>query len=205
LRIAVSGPAGAGKTSLVLQLADALSLPVIEEGFLDIVAAQEEYRRSGHVLGTPPSPEQRLALSRWMASYFDWCKKREAAYEKYPSYVADRWELDILGYWMQAFVQHDPWDETIRMRDIFLRRSLEIDLVVMLPMGNFDAGARNDVGLRRQTSRVRSLITQLSFAGLLAAVPDSVGRYSPSTVEPTEKRVADIVRMVQFGDYVNVK
>jgi GTPase SAR1 family protein len=194
LRIAVSGPAGAGKTTLVNALASELSLPVIEEGLLPLYSAQVAYKQASQAPGALPDVKKR-ALSDWMRSFFDWCGARELTYAQLTDFVADRWELDIFGYWLHAFVQSETYEDTSRLHDIFLRRSQEFDLFVMLPAGNFQVDEHNEAGLRRQTSYNRSVLTQSSFTGLLCQVPGSIARYVPLAVEPIETRVADIVRI----------
>ncbi len=196
LRIGVSGPAGAGKTTLVKALAADLSLPIIEEGLRALYDAQVAYHHASRTPGTPPEVQKR-ALANWMQTYFDWCDARQAAYAQHPDFVADRWELDLFGYWLHAFVQHNTFDDTRRLHEIFLQRSREFDLFVMLPVGDFEAEERNEVGLKRQTSYNRSVVTHSSFTGLLFQVPGSAPRYVPLAVEPVEKRVADIVEIAR--------
>ena len=196
LRIAVSGPAGAGKTTLVKALAAELSLPIIDEGLRALYDAQVALHQASRTPGTPPDV-QRRALTNWMKTYFDWCDVRGAAYSQHPDFVADRWELDLFSYWLHAFVQYNTYDDTRRLHEIFLERSREFDLFVMLPVGTFDVEEHNEVGLRRQTSHNRSVLTQSSFTGLLFQVPGSAPRYAPLLVESVERRLADIVEIAR--------
>ncbi len=194
LRIGISGPAGAGKTTLVRALASQLSLPIIDEDLVALYNAQGAFQQVVKDTAAPAAV-QRRALVDWMRTYFDWCDARDSAYAQHESFVADRWELDLFGYWLHAFVQYDTNEDTRRLHDIFLRRSREFNLLVMLPVGDFAVDAHNEVGLKRQTSRNRSLLTQTSFTGLLAQVPASIARYVPLEVKPVEDRVADIMKI----------
>lgn len=196
LRIAVSGPAGAGKTTLVKALAGELSLPILNEDLLGLYEAQVAFQRIAAAADTTIDL-QRSALETWKKSFFDWCDARELAYAQHPDFVADRWELDIFGYWLHAFVQIDTYEDTRRLQELFLRRGAQFNLLVMLPVGDFPVEARNEDGLKRQTSYNRSVLTQSSFTGLLSQVPGSMTTYAPLAVEPVEKRVADIVRLVE--------
>lgn len=197
MRIALSGPAGAGKTALANALSAELELPIVQEGLVPVYNARVAYTQMTKIGNATYSDVLRV-FDQWKASYFRWCEDRALIYARHNSgFIADRWELDALGLWLHAFVQHDTFDETNRLRDIFMNRARSMDLVVVLPVGNFPAGETNEDGLRRNSIHNRSLLTQFSFTGMLSLMPASVKRYAPLQVEPVEKRMADIVAMLR--------
>lgn len=196
LRIAVSGPAGAGKTTLVNALAAELSLVRLEEGMRDIYDKQTAFREARKATGTPPEVLER-AFAEWKRSYFDWCNARFAAYSRHADFVADRWELDMFGYWLLSLVQYHTDEDTLQLKRIYLEHSRQFDLFVMLPPGDFDIEERNEAGLKRQITYNRSVLTHSCFLGLLSQLPGSTPRYIPMQPESVEKRVADIVAIAK--------
>ena len=121
LRLALSGSAGTGKTSLGQALAEKLGLPFVDEGMRARIAR-----------GLDPS-----ALS--LSEYEDlieslWEEQRERLAACAEGFVADRSACDFAAFWLHYGSLHD------RLRtEAFMGRVLEAsaayDRVVLLPWG----------------------------------------------------------------------
>lgn len=120
-RIAVSGSAGTGKTSLGRHLARELGLPFVEEG----MRARLEAGLDLHELG----------LEGWAALIEELWEEHRAAQAAAPDgFVADRSSLDFAAFWLHydlCALPERSADFLARMR----AAAADYDLVVMLPWG----------------------------------------------------------------------
>lgn len=155
-KIALSGPAGSGKTTLAGALGKALSLPVLPEGVEDIYrkrAAFEYAQKTG-----APATQQWEAVWAWMDSHFEWCQVQAQRTADLPGFVADRWEMDIMSNWICAFAAYNANEKTQRLHQLCQDRCCNCGLAIALPVASFDIEARKDLRMKRH----RDMVLQLS-------------------------------------------
>jgi nicotinamide riboside kinase len=165
-RIAISGSAGVGKSTLARQLAATLGLPFFGEGM------REYLERTGedlHRLGEDGL--RRLVLQLW-----DERKEQEA--RATDGFVADRSSYDFVAFWLHyRFARED--DDTARL---LAEATLpgRYQTVYLLPWGAIPLVADGV----RSTDRFLQLHTQLVIEG-------SVRRYAARVVDITATSLAD--------------
>lgn len=120
-RIAISGSAGVGKSTLARRLADELGLPYIGEGMREYL---ERTGRSLHGMGM--AELRGLILDLW--------EERKAAEAAAPDgFVADRSAYDFGAYWLfYHLAAHDPATERFMAEALAPGR---YDRVFVLPWG----------------------------------------------------------------------
>ena len=165
-RIALSGPVGAGKSTLAQALSQRLALPLIPEGFAGVhaeVIRRARLRREPGVSEASLQAADRAA----MGAFIEWMRGRERAYAERDGFVADRWEVDLLDAWLKLFAHLSPDSQTTailrRMRVVAGR----LDLVVLLPPPAFEVERFNDAGLPRKPGFSLKLQAYAMTSGLL--------------------------------------
>ncbi len=145
MRIALSGSAGTGKTTLGKQLALDLGLPYVEEGMRTLL----ERGLDMHSLDI----EQQRQLIRDM-----W--ERQASQEDAASsgVVADRSSLDYAAFWMH-YSLHEDVDATEAFLGQMIEHATSYDLVVLLPWGV--------IPLEADGVRSTNRFVQLRYQGIL--------------------------------------
>ncbi len=167
MRIVISGPAGSGKTTLARALAAHTGLPLIDEGLSAIYQAKGAFRELAARPQTPPKLIEQ-ALLRWMSACFDWLDERDRQYRQAGSFIADRWEADLLGVWLRVFTRYRPDTATLRIHRMMLERAATLDLAIVLPWRDIAVEAVNEQGLRRQQSASLGLMAGSLLHGLIA-------------------------------------
>lgn len=160
-RIAISGSAGTGKSTLARRLAEERGLVYIGEGM------REYLERTGRTL-------HGIGMGELRGLIFDlWAERRAAEAEARAGFVADRSAYDYGAYWMYYHLaNHDP--ET----DAFMAEVLapgRYDRVYLLPWGR--------IPLVADGVRSPNPWTQLHLQLLLEGV---LKRHAPETVEVRE-------------------
>lgn len=163
-RIALSGSAGTGKTTLAKRLAHELKVPYIDEGMRRRLEAGLEL----HALDA-------RGLAQLIQELWDEQRAAEAAaLRSHGGYVADRSPLDFLAFWLHYGLGDDvPATERFAAR--VLTAVDETDLVVLLPHGVLP--------LESDGVRTSNTFTQLRFQLLVEGL---LRRHVPSSrlVEP---------------------
>jgi nicotinamide riboside kinase len=163
LRIAVSGSAGTGKSTLARRVAEVLGVPYIPEGM------REHIERTGvnlHSLGHEGL--RRLVLQLW-------AERREAE-AAHASFVADRSSYDFAAFWLfYRFAEPDA-DTDRLFADALAPR---YDAVFLLPWGGIPLMAD---GLRNTNPWVQ-LHYQLVLEGVLGRWGQGVVRVEAATLE----------------------
>ncbi len=148
MRVAVTGSAGTGKSTLVARLGRRLSLPVVPEGM------REYLERTGvdlHSLG--PDGLQALVLGLW--------EQRQVA-ERQSGFVADRCSVDFAAFWL--FYRFHDAPESDRHLATWAEHARGYDRVILLPHGDIELAAD---GIRSSNHLVQ-LHVQLLIEGFLA-------------------------------------
>ena len=175
-RIAISGSAGIGKTTLAKALADRLQVPYLEEGF----RKRCEAGLDPHDLS---QAEHRVLLMELYEEAI------AAAAGCNGGFIQDRCRLDFLAFWLH----YGFWREDAESAAFYARVQKDLDQydhVIVLPWGTFDIAADSI----RSTNRWLQLKYQALFEGLAHRLaPDGKLLWMP--VEPTGKaeRLAYVV------------
>jgi len=120
-RIAFSGSAGTGKTTLARAVAERLGVPYIEEGF--------RRRVDEGLLLYKLDDAQRRDLMRDM-----WVEQRALERAASDGFVSDRSSVDFAAFWLHYGLV-DAESETERFLAEMQRDAAEVDRVVLCPWG----------------------------------------------------------------------
>ena len=124
MRIAVTGSAGTGKTTLVEALAERLDVPVVPEGM------REYLERTGVDLhDLAPFELRELVETLW---------GQRLEQEAVGPFVADRCSVDFAAFWLLYRFHHQPGVDTDAWMAAFRERARIYDRIVLLPHGAFD-------------------------------------------------------------------
>lgn len=196
LRITLSGPVGAGKTTLGKALAGRLGLPFIPENYTGIYnthAAGKKIIRDP-LAGSARKQEVTRAL---METFFSWLKEREKLYREYPGFVADRWEADTLDLWLKFF-SNSNGDEQTR---IILKRLREVgdslSFSILLPPGEFRADQRNEDGMKRRQSFNLTLQAYIMTGGLIRQCRNLPVLELTAERQTVEERLENVLRFIR--------
>lgn len=123
LRIALSGSAGTGKTTLARRLASDLSLPYVPEG----MRVRIERGLDLHALG--PEQLQGLVLELWEEQ----CQLEDQAERSSGGFVSDRSPIDFFAFWL--LYRCGPRAHTESFHREVGERAARLDRIVVLPWG----------------------------------------------------------------------
>ena len=126
-RIAISGSAGTGKTTLAKALADRLQVPYLEEGF-----------RKRREAGLDPHDLSRAEHRVLLMELYE--EAIAAAAGCNGGFIQDRCPLDFLAFWLH----YGFWREDAESAAFYARVQKDLDQydhVIVLPWGTFDIAA----------------------------------------------------------------
>jgi len=174
-RIAISGSAGVGKSTLARALAAELGVPYLPEGML-------EYLESGgpdlHTLG--PDGMRRLVLRLWA--------ERQEAEARAPAFVADRASYDFAAFWLY-YRFADPHDDDTAPYLAATMAPGRYDVVAVLPYGRLPLVAD---GVRSSNPWVQ-LHTHLLIEGMVTRCAERVHRVEAVELRARVEEVLGVV------------
>jgi nicotinamide riboside kinase len=131
-RVALSGSAGTGKTTLGMHLAERLGLPFIEEGMRARVRE-----------GLDPSSLTHAQYEDLIEQMFE--EQREQERRAVDGFVADRSSIDFAAFWLH-YARLADRDRTERVVERCVQAGAAYDAVLLLPWGSLplaDDGVRS--------------------------------------------------------------
>lgn len=166
LRIVVSGFPGTGKTSLVNALGNKFDLPVIREDMSAISRAAGEFRRAMKQGRKEALPGLKKQL---VQSFLDWDRERTIKYAMHSGFVADRWEADLIDWWLLAFKNEARAADgvTSRLLESFRKKSEILSFAVVMPMLKPFSADPNEEGNRRMQGFTLHLFNTVTLRGLI--------------------------------------
>jgi len=175
-RVAISGSAGTGKTTLAMALAEQLEVPYLEEGF-----------RRRREAGLNPHDLSRSEHRALLMELYD--EALAEAKSCNGGFVQDRSPLDYLAFWLH----YGFWGEDTESEVLFERVQIDLntyDHVIILPWGLFDIA---DDGIR-STNRWLQLKYQALFEGLAHRLaPESKLVWMPSEINDNSHRLFHVI------------
>lgn len=188
MKIAVTGAAGIGKTTLCRALAQEFSLTVIEEQFNDIMRAFSAWNFTKRE--KCPEKEVHAARQNYIDQSLLWMKNRREQQYQLDGFVTDRCAIDILQRFvlLEIGTGNSKWFEAM-VREVQQQLNV-LDLVIMPPLIQFNDAAVNDTGLRRQHSPLLLLRTQSLNRGLLEQLSSVPRLYLPIQARSIDDRIA---------------
>lgn len=182
MRIALTGAAGIGKTTLAQHLARRFNVGLLHEDFAGIV----------HAFITP-LPEQ---VEHCRTACIAWLQQREILYQSNESFIEDRCAIDVLFRWLLGNVSDLNNDETHSIMTRTKGLLDQLDYVVIPPFSE-TRDSHNHDGISRLGSTSRLFRAQSLAIGIamqlvepsrLIVIPNSC-----HTSESRERYVMEIV------------
>lgn len=197
MRIAISGPVGSGKTTLATALSERLSLPVIPEDMTQIVGFTSRIAQAR----THNAPPQVIGAMHkdWMKAHVDWVKRRKTQANLHNAFISDRWEADILSFWLVMFGQFYPDKDTKFILDQMVEAATHLTVLIRLPPAPFFFGKVNDAGLMRRSQLTIQLLYDSLRDGLLRHCPTLRIIDLPASLTTIEGRCDFVVAQLAKG------
>jgi len=194
----VSGYVGTGKTALCVALAGKLRLPVIPENMTGIGNAGVRFTRALRAFGADPRAED-PALSRraLVETFLGWTAERAALYAGPSGFVADRWEADLLAWWLISNLIDDD-GTTVALVEAMQAQAPLFDYIVFphLTKPFVGKGTVNTDGLVRAGSFSQHIAFHTMLAGLLQELTKPRVIRLPQNVETAEDRAEYVVNVI---------
>jgi hypothetical protein len=169
IRLAVTGPNASGKTTLARAIAEKYSIPFLGEDINSVFGAQMDFYRLRRE--NRPQGDVDAAMEKWKNSFFEWAVKREQAYAMHESFVADRWEVDLLDTWLVLMRTQEGTDRGALALIQFLRRSAaRLHFAILTPFEKPLGGSSNKEGLGRALGFSNRLLNSMVTTGIVHSV-----------------------------------
>lgn len=166
MRIAVSGYPGTGKTTLVKALSERYKLPILKENMFEI---GDINRKINAALRANKSEEVNALIKLYVQSFMKWDTERSLAYKKHTAFIADRWESDLLNYWLLSSrtLSLNSSQVTSKLFKSMKEKSKNLDFVVLTPLLKPFSGENNEEGNVRKKGYNGHLQDIVINAGLI--------------------------------------
>jgi hypothetical protein len=195
LRITISGAVGAGKTTLTKELASYFKIDTIDENFVGIYQARQNFI---NIQKTNPSPEElKRAFKAWMEAYFSWVKNRGLEYLSKKNFIADRWEADLLAFWLRDFSKSKVDGYTLKMLDLLKQNSQKITHAIVLPFIP-DVPNKNEAGLKRTKSLCVKIGGGAMIYGLINQYTNTPLKFIPPEVQTVADKITFIEKFIEM-------
>ena len=195
IRIAVSGLPGTGKSTLAAALGAHYGVPILAENMLTLANAARDFDLATE--GRDDAEIQRRGAA--MANAFlDWQRDRQTALSTTSGFIADRWDVDLLDWWLVMFAQGNRDVDAITRQLIegFVASSEGLTLAVVTPIVPPFATGTNDEGNGRLVNLTKHVTTNSLMVGLcrrFTSVPVFELPPVPMTVDERVRAVVEVV------------
>lgn len=195
MRIAVSGYPGTGKTSLVKALSDHYQLPILKENMFEIGDINRKINVAHRLNQTA---EVDALIKRYVQSFMKWDAERTEAYKTHPAFIADRWEADLLNYWLLSSrsLSLNSSQVTIKLFNHLKAKSKSIDFVVLTPLIKPFSSENNEEGNTRKKGYNGHLQDIVINTGLIKAyteIPLILLPEKPMTIDERVQYIDDYI------------
>ena len=181
MRLAISGSAGTGKSSLAMALANSLKIPYLEENF-------RRRRENGLVFQNLSRTDQSLLILELYTEAI------EEAAQHTTGFVQDRCPIDFLAFWLH----YGFWGEETPSATLFERVQKDLsyyDRIIVLPWGVFDI---QDDGVR-STNCWLQLKFQSLLEGLISRLtPKTLIYWMPDDIDTKQGRLDHLYQAINF-------
>jgi hypothetical protein len=198
LRIVVSGPVGSGKTTLARALAEHFGLRFLGEPMAALVRAETAFRGLRRTLGAPRE-QVAAALQACEAAYRACIAERAALYAMPGGFVADRWEVDLLDFWLVAVAPYGDDSPTADFLADMQRKARGFSAFVMLPLRRpaSQTEGSNEHALRRNLKFGPSLLNWTVSLGLVRNFTDLPVVLAAEATGPIGSRVGEVAQLIE--------
>jgi len=184
MRIAISGSAGIGKSSLARSLAERLGISLITENYEILLDRPDKFTKHDQVAA--PIMEIFFAKQRLE--------------EEYGSFVTDRCPVDLFHFWMKMGLWKRE-DETERLHNMAVQQVRQYDLLVLPPWGllNITRDQAAEDSKKRASNRYVQMYNHASITGLaMLWMPADRIFFLPSTSQSLDERVEEVIRAISY-------